>query len=134
MPETEVVMYAEDDGSVPALDWLDQQPRKVQDKFVERIERLAAEGHELRRPLADYLDDKVYELRVRFRTQNYRMLYFFSEGRAVVSHGTVKESKVPAKDIALAARRRKEYDKDPARHAYVEQMDTDNEETRKGER
>lgn len=41
--------------------------------------RPAAEelGYELRRPKADYLRDDVYELQVRFRHLNYRVLYFF---------------------------------------------------------
>ncbi len=112
MPETEVVMFMEDDGTLPTLDWLDEQPAKVQDKFVERVERLAAKGHELRRPLAAYLRDDIYELRVRFMRKNYRLLYFFSGGRAVISHGIVKKDKVPSKDIELAVARRKEYEKD----------------------
>ena len=28
MPETTVILYAEDDGSVPLLTWLDQHPQK----------------------------------------------------------------------------------------------------------
>ena len=33
-------------------------------------------GHELRRPLADYLDQGIYELRARIGQVNYRILYF----------------------------------------------------------
>ena len=65
MPETTVVFYADDDGSAPLLTWLDQQQRKVQDKCLVKIERLAELGHELRRPEADFLRDGIYELRVR---------------------------------------------------------------------
>ena len=65
MPETTVVFYADDDGSAPLLTWLDQQQRKVQDKCLVNIERLAELGHELRRPEADFLRDGIYELRVR---------------------------------------------------------------------
>ena len=119
MPETEVVFYRAKNGSVPALDWLDQQPEQVQDKFVVRVELLQANGHAMRRPLADYLRDDVHELRVGFRRQNYRLLYFFSGGRAVISHGTMKESKVPEKEIDLAASRKEEYDKDPDGHTHI---------------
>jgi len=86
MPETEVVFFAEAYGSAPLLEWLDQQPAKVQDKCIVRIERLAAMGHELRRPEADLLRDGIYELRVRHGHVNYRMLYFFHAGQAVLSH------------------------------------------------
>jgi hypothetical protein len=39
MPETEVLIFAEDDGSAPLLAWLDDLPAKVQDKCIVRIER-----------------------------------------------------------------------------------------------
>ncbi len=41
MPETEVVLFSEDDGSVPLLAWLDHLPAKAQDKCIVKIERLA---------------------------------------------------------------------------------------------
>ena len=87
------------------LDWLDSLPTKALDKCRIRIERLR--GHGLRRPEADFLRDGIYELRVRLRTTNYRMLYFF-HGRiaAVLAHGLVKESEVPQRDIELAIRRK----------------------------
>lgn len=77
MPETEVLIFAEDDGSAPLLVWLDGLPSKVQDKCLVRIERLREVGHELRRPAADSLRDGIHELRVRFLRVRYRMLYFF---------------------------------------------------------
>ena len=78
------------------LEWLDAMPGKVQLKCLARIERLKQEGHTLRRPEADFLRDKIYELRVGFQGINYRMLYFFHGNiAAVVSHGIVKEDKVP---------------------------------------
>ena len=65
MPQTKVVFYREEDGTVPALDWLNSLSQKLQDKFAGRIERLEAMGYELRRPVADFLRDGIYELRVR---------------------------------------------------------------------
>ncbi len=120
MPQMEVVLFMEENGTAPLREWLDEQPEKVQDKFVERVERLAEKGHELRRPLADILRDKIYELRVRFKKKNYRILYFFCCNRAVLSHGLLKEKRVPDKEIKLAIARREEYEKDPDRHTYVE--------------
>jgi len=64
MPLTKVVLYREDDGSVPLLDWLDGLQPKVIAKCRVRIERLRELGHELRRPEAYYLRDGIYELRV----------------------------------------------------------------------
>src|SRR5436190_20253166 len=121
MPKTEVVFYKEDDGSVPILEWLDSLQQKALDKCRVRIERLRDLGHELRRPEADFLRDGIYELRVRLRTTNYRMLYFF-HGRiaAVLAHGLVKDSEVPLRDIELAIRRKLNFELDPDRHTYKE--------------
>ncbi len=61
MPITEVIIFAEEDGSSPLIEWLDGLGSKVQDKCIVRVERLAEMGHELRRPEADFLRDGIYE-------------------------------------------------------------------------
>lgn len=121
MPQTRVVFYREEDGTVPVLDWLDELPAKAQLKCLARIERLKLEGHELRRPEADLLRDKIYELRVGFQGVNYRMLYFFHGNiAAVISHGIVKEREVPAKEIKNAIERRAKFGGDPEIHTFEE--------------
>jgi hypothetical protein len=78
-------------------------------------------GHELRRPESDFLRDGIYELRVRLGRKNSRMLYFFHKNiAAVVSHGLVKEQRVPPEEIdrAIAAKRR--FGEDPGRHTHRE--------------
>jgi phage-related protein len=120
MPRTEVVFFAEEDSTAPLLVWLDQQETKVQDKCLVKIDRLEELGYELRRPEADYLHDGIYELRVRYRSVNYRMLYFFHEGIAVVSHGLTKEDVVPDRDISLAASNMAKFKHDPDKHTYKE--------------
>jgi phage-related protein len=119
MPQVEVVLYRETNGSVPLRDWLDRLPVKVRDKCYVTLERLEEMGNELRRPVADYLRDGIYELRVHFRNTNYRMLYFFAGRRiVVVSHGLIKEQRVPAKEIALAEMRRQAFLDDPRTHTF----------------
>ena len=121
MPETRVILFAEDDGSCPLLLWLDDQVPKVQDKCQVKIERLQEMGHELRRPEADYLRDDIYELRVRFQSTNYRMLYFFHYyGVVVLSHGLTKEDKVPSREIDQAIRNKQLFEANPDKHTYEE--------------
>ena len=55
MPKVDVVLYCEADGTAPLLDWLDTIDPKARLKCLERVERLAELGHELRRPEADLL-------------------------------------------------------------------------------
>ena len=75
MPRTEVILFKEDDKSVPLVEWLESVPKKPQAKCVAALARLEELGHELRRPEADYLRDDIHELRIRFQSVNYRMLY-----------------------------------------------------------
>jgi phage-related protein len=121
MPKTSVVFYQEDAHSVPVLDWLDRLPAKAQDKCRIRIERLRDQGHELRRPEADYLRDGIYELRVGLQGINYRILYFFhGKVAAVLAHGIVKERAVPPREIDEAIRRNRRFELDPQGHTYKE--------------
>ncbi|HEV3203637.1 MAG TPA: type II toxin-antitoxin system RelE/ParE family toxin [Gemmataceae bacterium] len=122
MPRTNVVFYCEGNGEAPFLNWLDTLPEKAQDKCRLKIERLRALGFELRRPEADFLRDGIYELRVRLRKINYRVLYFFhSNIAAVVSHGIIKERIVPPNEIEKAVERKKRFEKDPERYTYQEE-------------
>ena len=117
MPETPVVFYKEDNGAVPARDWLDDLPRKASLKCRRTIQRLGALGHELRRPEADYLRDGIYELRIRLGSVNYRLLYFFYQDvAAVVSHGLTKERRVPPREIEKAIERKQKFQTDPEQH------------------
>ena len=88
----DLVFYKDDDESVPVRDWLDTLPSKVQDKFAARTRLLKQMGHSLRRPIADYLRNGIYELRVRVGRKNHRILYFF-HGRNIIvlSNGLTKE-------------------------------------------
>ena len=116
MPKTDVLLFAESNGSIPFIEWLDGLPSKVQDKCIVRIERLKALGHELRRPEADYLRDGIYELRICHRNIHYRVLYFFNKKKVVISHGLIKESDLPDGEIHLAIRRKEHYSEKPQTH------------------
>jgi len=120
VPPTEVVIFAAEDGSSPLLAWMDDLQVKARDKCTVRIERLAERGHELRRPEADYLRDDIYELRVRHGNVHHRMLYFFHEGRAILSHGCMKEDVVPPAEIDRAVVNKTRFMQNFSRHAYEE--------------
>ena len=76
-------------------EWLNTLPVKAQAKCLAQVRLLRSQGHELRRPIADYLRDGIYELRPTLRGIHYRILYFFSgKNVVVISHGLSKESEV----------------------------------------
>jgi phage-related protein len=120
MPNTKVVFYKEKDGTAPVLEWLDTIPKKARLKCIKKIERLREEGHQLRRPEADLLRDKIYELRASLQGIHYRILYFFHGNvAAVLSHGIVKEDYVPPVEIDKAIQRRKNFEFDPKAHTCI---------------
>lgn len=120
MPRTVVILYREEDGSCPFLEWLDDQSVKAQAKCLLRVERLRELGHELRRPEADLLRDGIYELRASVQGIHYRILYFFHGAvAAIVSHGIVKEDAVSPKEIERAIQRKKRFEANPAKHSQT---------------
>ena len=122
MPKTKVIFYKDDDGSVPVLDWLEQLPSKAVAKCLVRIERLGELGHELRRPEADLLREKTYELRIGLHGINYRILYFYhGDVAAVLAHGIIKESAVPQKEIERAMERKRRFETNPKKHTHEEE-------------
>ena len=94
-------------------------PNKVQRKCLTFIARLEIEGHELRRPIADFLRDGIHELRPSYQGVRYRTLYFFNGKDVVVlSQGITKESEVPDVEINRAVERKKRIEADPKAHTY----------------
>lgn len=125
MPQTKVTIFKDDDGSVPLLDWLDEQNEKVQEDMTDRIDLLAEKGNELRRPVADSLRDGIIELRKKRQHINYRILYAFCGKNAVLlSHGCTKKKEVPDKEIEKAIENLKKYMKDPEAHTYYGEIES----------
>ena len=84
MPQTKLIYYLEEDGTVPIIEWLARLPPKANTKCHAYLTWLELEGHELRRPYGDYLRDGIYELRPSLAGVHI-----------VVSHGLTKERSVP---------------------------------------
>ncbi len=118
MPQSEIVFYKEGEAVLFDL-WLNTLPVKVQAKCLSQVHLLRSQGHELRRPIADFLRDGIYELRPAYQGVNYRILYFFSgKNVVVISHGISKESEVPAVEIDRAIERKKKYEANPIAHGW----------------
>ena len=109
---------------MPVLAWLAKLRKRDQRAYancVAAVERLALLGHELRRPLGDFLRDGIYELRIRNGRVNYRILYFFhGPGLAILGHAITKEEVVPDIEIERCLRRKRAFESDPETHSYSE--------------
>lgn len=118
MPRSEIVFYREGE-TILFERWLVTLPVKVQAKCLAQVHLLRSQGHELRRPTADYLRDGIYELRPTYQGVHYRILYFFSgKNVVVISHGLAKESEVPAIEIDRAVECKKRYEGNPKKYGW----------------
>lgn len=123
MSRSTVYWFQEDENSCPLKEWIDNiKPKKAQAKVIARILLLEELGHELRRPHADYLEDGIYELRERYKTNQYRILFFFAgKDIVILTHGLVKNTdEVPPTEIQRAKKFRQLYLSMPEKHTYEE--------------
>jgi hypothetical protein len=121
VPQTEVIFYCEGD-SILFRDWLESLPEAAKVKCLRYVDFLRSSGHELRRPLADFLRDGIYELRPTSQNVNYRILYaFVGKDAAIVSHGIAKKSEVPDVEINKAVERVSRYKQDRSFGAKYEE-------------
>lgn len=119
--QTAVVFFKDKKAYVPLLIWINTMPLEAKAKCLAKLELLQEYGHSLRRPHVDYLRDGIYELRIRYFSVQYRILYFFNkEVGIVISHGIKKEAKVPAQEIDLAVSRKSLVQSNKNLHIYQE--------------
>jgi phage-related protein len=101
-----IVFYTTPRGDSPVRDFLDGLDIKARLKAGSFIDLLAREGHRLLRPYTDTIRGKLRELRIPYRTNQYRVLYFFFlKDYIVLLHGfTKKTQEVPGREIGQAER------------------------------
>lgn len=73
-----VVFYEKEDGHVPVEEFLDKLDVKAKAKTIREIRLLQEFGTELREPYSKFLQEGIFELRVRFFSDSYRVFYFFA--------------------------------------------------------
>ena len=123
MPAIKVVLFKEEDGTVPLLDWLEAaQVTEGRGQVPGPHGAIARVWQRTAAPEADYLRDGIYELRTKVGRVRYRMLYFFhGRAAAIVSHGLIKPgAAVEPKEIEKAIGRKDRFEKDPKRHTHEE--------------
>ena len=101
-----IIFYTTRREQCPVREFLDALEDRVIAKILAYIKLLRQEGPNLRRPYADIVQGKIRELRIRFGTSQYRILYFFFVGdRIVLTHGFLKKTReVPQSEIERAER------------------------------
>lgn len=101
-----IYFFVDEKGGNPVREFIENLPEKEQVKIAAYVSELRTQGHNLRRPLAGYLGDGVYELRPR---DNRFFYFFFLKDNVVLVHAIRKKTnKIPKEDLALCLRRKAE--------------------------
>ena len=106
-----IEFYEKANGKIPVETFLMKQNKKMRAKILGVLGILQEKGNLLREPYSKYLEDGIFELRVKFGSDIARILYFFYyEGKIIITNGFVKKNqKTPKKEIEKAKKYRDEY-------------------------
>ena len=100
----DVYYFVDERGMSPVKEFIDSLSIKEQTKVFAYLIELRNQGNNLRRPMADYLGNGVYELRPK---DNRIFYFFFLEESAVLLHAIRKKTdKIPEADLKLCLRRK----------------------------
>jgi len=105
------VYYWTKSGREPVMEFIEEQDLKAVAKIAENIRYLETEGYRLHRPKAAKISEKLYELRVEFSPNNYRIIYYFCiENRIILLHAFKKKTdKLNKNDIESAETRMSDF-------------------------
>ena len=107
-----IEFYQDSQGNIPVQDFICQQSAKVEAKIYRHIDLLQDFGLSLGQPYIEKLaGSDVWELKVRYSSNRYRILYFTSSGRKfVLLHAFLKKTaRTPKSEIEIAQNRMLDY-------------------------
>jgi phage-related protein len=101
-----VCYFIDERGRNPVKGFIEKLSLKEQAKVFAYLVELKKQGHNLRRPMSDYLCEGIYELRPR----DNRIFYFFLlRENVVLLHAIRKRTdKVPGGDLRICLKRQKQ--------------------------
>jgi phage-related protein len=107
----EIVFYRKESGRSPIEDFISRLNDHEKIEIASHLDALRQLGHKARRPLVDFLEDGIYELRIRIKKKQIRVLYFFfHRDKIVVTDAFVKKSKKSySKEIKKTKRFREDF-------------------------
>ncbi len=96
--------YEKEDGSRPAEEFILGLDTKMKAKVLWTVTLLEEYGSALGWPYSRYLEESIYELRIRQSSDISRVLYFFyKDKRIILTNGFVKKTqKTPRNELKLA--------------------------------
>ncbi len=105
-----ILYYIDERGRNPVKEFIHGLSLKEQAKVYAYIHELARQGHNLRRPMADYLRSGIYELRPK---HNRIFYFFFVDHRIVLVHAIRKDTgRILENDLSLCLKRKQAVESD----------------------
>lgn len=99
-----VYYFIDERGNNPVRAFIDSLSIKEQAKVFAYLDELKNQGHNLRRPMADYLGNGIYELRPK---RNRIFYFFFIKENVVLVHAIRKRTRgIPKSDLELCIKRK----------------------------
>ena len=85
----EIEFYQDSQGNIPVQDFICQQSAKVEAKIHRHIDLLQDVGLSLGKPFVEKLAGSgIWELKIRYGSNRYRILYFASSGHKFIENPT----------------------------------------------
>jgi phage-related protein len=101
-----IYYFLDERGESPVKEFIKVLSQAERVKVFAYIAELKNQGHNLRRPLGDYLGQGIYELRPK---ANRIFYFFFLKNSAVLIHAIRKKTdKIPNRDLELCLKRKSE--------------------------
>ncbi|MBU4375477.1 type II toxin-antitoxin system RelE/ParE family toxin [Patescibacteria group bacterium] len=99
-----LLFYRKSNGKSPIFDYYKNLDKKIKIKIALYISLLIENNGKLGMPYSKHILDKIWELRVDFDKNYYRIFYFIFTGKQIVFlHGfNKKTNKTPSKEIEKA--------------------------------
>ena len=93
--------------------FLNTLPKKIRDKFIWTFQ-LIEEIEQIPKTYLKHVEDGIYEVRVKFGSNIYRVMAFFDEDKLilVINGFTKKTQKTPKTEIKKAKKIRLQYEKE----------------------
>ena len=99
-----IYFYGKKSGNSPIYDYYHKLDEKIRRKIISYVLLLIERNGKLCMPYTKHIDGKIWELRVDFDKNFYRIFYFIFTGNKIIFlHGfNKKTNKTPNKEIAQA--------------------------------
>lgn len=107
-----IEFYKLKNGREPVKDFLDELPIKMRIKALDGITILQEKGNALREPYSKIVAKGLFELRIKFGSDNTRIFYFFyAANKIILTNGFLKKSKKTSKlELERALKYKNDYE------------------------